>query len=94
MCSSDLIKVFVIIISILSIVLAEYLGLSYEYYKYFNKELGIPISLTDAIRVTPELLAETEVLAAFLKDLAVALVLGIIASFSSIKNAIAESRNH
>lgn len=86
--------IIAIIISILSIVLAEYLGLSYEYYKYFNKELGIPISLTDAIRVTPELLAETEVLAAFLKDLAVALVLGIIASFSSIKNAIAESRNH
>lgn len=86
--------IIAVIISILSIVLAEYLGLSYEYYKYFNDDLGIPISITDAIQVTPDLLAETDVLIAFLKDLAVALVLGAAASFSSIKNAIAESRNH
>lgn len=85
--------IIAIIISVLSIVLAEYLGLSYEYYKYFNNDLQIPLSMSNAIQMTHDLLTDSDILIAFLKDLAVALVLGAVASFSSIKNAVAASRS-
>ncbi len=76
-------KVIAIVISILVIVLAEYLSLSYEIYDAYKADL--PITFFDAVQMTPDFLTDSEVMMAFLKDLGVAFVLGAVASFGSIR---------
>lgn len=76
-------KVIAIIISILVIVLAEYLSLSYEIYDAYKAD--IPLTFFDAVQMTPDFLTDSDVMMAFLKDLGVALVLGAVASFGSIR---------
>lgn len=82
-----------VIMSALSIVLAEYLGLSYAFYDVYRMEISAPFTFFDAVRMTPEILEESEVMAAFVKDLGIAFALGAVASFSNIRNAVAESRS-
>ncbi|MCI8281775.1 MAG: hypothetical protein HFI76_08780 [Lachnospiraceae bacterium] len=75
--------VIAIIMSILSIVLAEYLSLSYVIYDLYKTDLSI--TFFDAVQMTPDFLAESEVMIAFLKDLGIAFVLGAIASAGRIR---------
>lgn len=75
--------VIAIIMSILSIVLAEYLGLSYAIYDAYKENLSI--TFFDAVQITPDFLSEPEVMTAFLKDLGIAFVLGAIASAGRIR---------
>ena len=82
--------IIAIITSILAIVLAEYLGLSYTIYDEFKALYEI--SFFDAVRATPDFLAEGEIMAAFLKDLAIAFVLGAVASIGNIRSAVAANR--
>ena len=69
--------------TLIMIFLAEYFCISFEIYQIF-KESGITIF--DAIRVTPEFLADPEILPAVLKDLAFAYIFGIVAAASEIIN--------
>lgn len=82
--------IIAIITSILAIVAAEYLALSYTIYDEFKAIYEI--SFFDAVRATPDFLAEGEIMAAFLKDLAVAFVLGAVASIGNIRSAIHANR--
>ena len=82
--------IIAIIASILAIVLAEYLGISYAIYDEFKALYDV--SFFDAVRVTPDFLAESELMIAFLKDLAIAFVLGAVASIGNIRSAIAANR--
>lgn len=78
-----------IILLIVVLFMAEYISLSYDIYDEF-KDWGI--SFFDAVEITPDFLQESEVLGAFIKDLVIAYVLGIIASFALIKNKIQLSK--
>ena len=69
--------------TLIMIFLAEYFCVSFEIYQVF-KEGGITIF--DAIRVTPEFLADPEILPGVLKDLAFAYIFGIVAAASEIIN--------
>ena len=82
--------IIAIITSILAIVAAEYLALSYTIYDEFKALYEI--SFFDAVRATPDFLAEGEIMAAFLKDLAIAFVLGAVASIGNIRSAINANR--
>lgn len=70
---------------VVMILLAEYMCLAFEIYNVFKTEFSI--SFVDALRSTPEFLKEGEVLGAAVKDVLIALVLGVIAAFSSIRSA-------
>lgn len=83
--------IIAILMSILSIVLAEYMGLSYVIYDAYKDTLSI--TFFDAVQMTPDFLVDPEIIGAFVKDLAIAFVLGAVASFSSIRNAVAGSRS-
>lgn len=55
-----------------------------------KKELGL--SFLDVIQMMPDILQIPEVLPEFLKDLAIGYFLGAIASFTSIRNAVAANK--
>lgn len=78
-----------IIMMVVMILLAEYVCLAFEIFNIFKVEYSI--SFTDALRATPEFLKEGEVLGAAIKDVVIALALGIFAAFSSIRNAAKKS---
>ncbi len=75
--------VIAIIMSILSIVLAEYLSLSYVIYDVYKTDLSI--TFFEAVQMTPDFLSEPDVMTAFLKDLGIALVLGAVASAGRLR---------
>lgn len=81
--------VIAIVVSIVVIFLAEYLGVAYEVFKEW-KELGL--SFLDVVQMMPDILQIPEVLPEFLKDLAIGYFLGAIASFTSIRNAVAANK--
>lgn len=71
--------------TIVMIFLAEYFCVSFEIYQEF-KDYGITIF--DAIRATPELLAEPEVIKAVAGDLAFAYIFGFLATIGNIVNIV------
>lgn len=71
-----------IIMTVLVILLAEYLCLSYEIYNVFKDEYSI--TFFDAVRATPDFLAEKEVLWSVLFDLAFSFLMGGIAIVGQI----------
>lgn len=79
-----------IIMLVVIILLAEYLCLSFEIFNIYKEEFEI--SFFNAVAATPAFLAESEVLVAVIKDVLIALALGAFAAFSTIRNAIKESR--
>ena len=79
--------VIAVIMSLLAIVLGEFLGLSYVIYNEFK--FTYDITFFDAVRATPDFLAESsELMASFIKDLVIAFALGALASASNIHSAI------
>lgn len=74
-----------IVMMILMIFLAEYVSLSFEIFQTFKDE---GITIFDAIRATPEFLAEPEIGEAVAGDLAFAYIFGFIASISNIVNIV------
>lgn len=74
-----------IIMMIVTIFLAEYVSLSFEIFQTF-KDQGI--NIFDAIRATPEFLAEPEIGEAVAGDLAFAYIFGFLASISNIVNIV------
>ena len=74
-----------IVATIVMIFLAEYVSLSFEIFQAY-KDQGITIF--DAIRATPEFLAEPEIGNAVAGDLAFAYIFGFIASISNIVNIV------
>ena len=78
--------IFAVIISVIVLFLGEYFGLSYEIYNIYKADYGI--SFFDAVRSTPSFLTEPEILSAVVKDLLIAYLLGGVASFSTIRQAI------
>lgn len=74
-----------IIMMIVMIFLAEYVSLSFEIFQTFKDE---GITIFDAIRATPEFLAEPEIGNAVAGDLAFAYIFGFIASISNIVNIV------
>ncbi|MCI8589093.1 MAG: hypothetical protein HFE77_00015 [Clostridiales bacterium] len=71
------------------IFIAEYFCLSFEIYQQFHEYYNI--TLVDAIRSTPDFLAQKEVLSAVVQDLLFAYVLGFVAAASAIRNAFKAS---
>ena len=83
---ASLVALIVSIVSmIVMIFLAEYFCLSFEIFQVY-KELDITIF--DAIKATPEFLAEPEISSAVTEDLAFAYIFGFIASIGNIRNII------
>lgn len=74
-----------IIATIVMIFLAEYFCISFEIFNVY-KDQGI--NIFDAIRATPEFLAEPEIGEAVAGDLAFAYIFGFIASISNIVNIV------
>ena len=79
-----------IVATILMIFLAEYVCISYEIYGVY-KEFGI--TFFDAVKATPDFLADPDVSAAVIKDLAFAYIFGFIASISNIMNIVKARKN-
>lgn len=73
-----------VIMSVVMILLAEYVSLSYEIYVAYREDFYITIF--DAIRITPEFLADPDILAAVGKDLAFAYIFSLIGIGGSISN--------
>ena len=83
---ASLVALIVSIVSmIVMIFLAEYFCLSFEIFQVY-KELDITIF--DAIKATPEFLAEPEISSAVTEDLTFAYIFGFIASIGNIRNII------
>ena len=79
-----------VILSVFVIFLAEFFGLAYSVYDAFKTEYAI--SFFDAVRATPDFLVDPEILPSVLLDLGIAYVLGAVASFSTIRRAIASGK--
>ncbi len=76
-----------ILVTIVMIYLAEYFCISFEIFTVY-KDQGITIF--DAIRATPEFLAEAEVGTAVAKDLAFAYIFGGLTCISNVVNLVKE----
>ena len=76
-----------IVLMIIVIFLAECFCVSFEFYSYL-KEMGEYISIFDAIEITPELLADSEIQSAVIQDLAFAYIFGFVASISNIVSIV------
>lgn len=72
-----------IIVSVIMILLGEYTALAWEIYDAYKPDL----TFFDAFRATP-LFLEGEVLSAVIKDVVIALALGIIASFATVSRIV------
>ena len=75
-----------IVMTLLVLLASEYLCISYEIYEVFKSEYGI--SFFDAVRATPEFLAESEVLIGFLKDIGIAYLFTALACGGNVMNVI------
>ncbi|MBQ8637812.1 MAG: hypothetical protein IJ468_01435 [Lachnospiraceae bacterium] len=82
-----------IILTIITLFLAEFLCLTYEIYSVYTGEYGIEITLLDALKATPDFLTDPEVLPAVLKDLAVSYFLCILACGSTVTTTIKGQKN-
>ena len=76
-----------IVLMIIVIFLAECFCVSFEFYSYV-KEMGDYVSIFDAIEITPELLADSEIQSAVIQDLAFAYIFGFVASISNIVSIV------
>lgn len=80
-----------IIVSLITIFLGEFFGLAYEVYDAFHADYGI--TFIEAVKLTPEFLGDSEILPSVIRDLAIAYFLGALASFGTIKQAIAANKH-
>jgi hypothetical protein len=71
-----------IVTTIVMIYVAQYFCISFEIFSVFKEEYGI--TLAEAIKATPDFLAESEIRDAFIGDLVFAYVFGFIASIGTI----------
>jgi hypothetical protein len=71
-----------IVTTIVMIYVAQYFCISSEIFSVFKEEYGI--TLAEAIKATPDFLAESEIRDAFIGDLVFAYVFGFIASIGTI----------
>ena len=74
-----------IVATIVMIFLAEYFCLSFEIFQAYKE---MDITIFDAIKATPEFLAEPEISSAVTEDLAFAYIFGFLASIGNIKSII------
>ncbi len=74
-----------IVSMIIVIFVAEYICVSYEIYDAFK---DAQITIFDAIKATPDFLAESEVKSAFIKDLVFAYGFGFLATIGNIINIV------
>ncbi len=80
-----------VVAMIVMIFLAEYLCLSYEILQV-AQDWGVDITFFEAVRATPEFLADSEVSAAMVEDLIFAYAFGVIACISYIINLVKERK--
>lgn len=80
-----------IVAMVVMIFLAEYFCISFEIYSLYREQGA---TFFEAVKVTPEFLAEPEVSAAFFKDLIIAYILGFIASIGNIVNIVKARKNN
>lgn len=71
--------------TVVMIFLAEYFCISFEIYQAFKE---FEITIFDAIRATPDFLAEAEIRSAFTEDLVFAYIFGLAASISTIVSIV------
>jgi len=74
-----------ILMTVVMIFLAEIFCISFEIFQEFK---DFDITIFDAIKATPDFLAEPEISEAVLSDLAFAYIFGFVASISSIVNIV------
>lgn len=83
--------VIAIVMAVIAIFLGEYICVSIEVYRALSGEWGI--TFFDAVRITPSFMFDPEiVLYDVLKDLAIAYALGALASFTTVRQAIAANK--
>ncbi len=75
-----------VVAAVLMVFAAEYLCVSYEIFLVYQEEFAI--TFFDAVQVTPEFLAEPELMQAVLGDLAFAYIFGAISVIGNIMNLI------
>lgn len=79
--------VFSVIIAFIVLFIAEYCALANEIYKELGTYYGYD-TFWEALDATPRFLKNSEVMAAFIKELMIAYALGIVASFASVKQKV------
>ena len=79
-----------IVMAAIGIFLGEYICISIEIYKAFSEEMGL--TFFDAVRITPDFMFDPEVLPDVIKELAIAYALGALASFTTVRQAIAANK--
>ncbi len=75
-----------VIIAAAMIFVSEYICISYEIFVVFKEE--VEITFFDAVRATPEFLAEPEIRSAVIEDLLFSYVFGFIAIIGNIVNIV------
>ncbi len=84
---TSLVRLFVAIIAmVIMIFAAEYLCLSYEIFQVYQEEFGI--TFFEAVKATPEFLAEPEIGDAVIEDLIFAYAFGFLATIGNITQVI------
>lgn len=86
-------RIISIIIALLMIVVANYAGYVLEYYQAIKELTGGNGSLIDAIALSPEMMAQNRVWASFLGDLAIGLILSLVAGYRYIFSGNKEKGN-
>lgn len=86
------------VIAFLVIVLAWYCCLSYDLFTahkewYASGELDYTVTFFDCVTNSYKLLEDTEIAAAYLKDLAIGLLFCVVGAFGYVKSAIGKSIN-
>ncbi len=71
-----------VMVTLVMIFIAEYFSLSYEIYDFFRDEFEI--TFMDAVRATPDILSEPEIMTEVVKDLVFAYALSAVAVASNI----------
>ncbi len=77
-----------IIMTIVMILVSEYICLAFDIYKAFESE----VSFAEVLSYIPEFMQVSEIKTAVIKDLLFAYALGALATFGSIKQAIAKNK--
>lgn len=80
-----------IIMTVVMLFVSEYICLAFDIYKAFGQE-GIEVSFAEALNYIPDFMQVSEVRAGVIKDLLFAYALGALATFGSVKQAIAKNK--
>jgi len=82
-----------VIVTLIMLLVGEYLGLAYIIYDTMSDE-GAAISIIDALKSVPEFLEVPEVMSAAVKDIAVGIFLTALATASQVKAAFGQAKKN